>query len=147
MCRAAAKEIALLVRPSRKKPAGCTLLLPAADEPPGILANNFLQSLESCLQNTGSCFYPAGCFSGKKVRAAAPRAGGLFVSVGRGLDGGRGRRGSGLGRDWPGSVGLLRPRPWCQAQPASRSRGNDLCSPWGRAPSGHRNMWQHQQII
>ena len=105
--RAAAKEIALLVRPSRKKPAGCTTLQPAAA--PGILANNFLlQSLESGLQNTGSCFYPAGCFSGKKVRAAAPRAGGLFVSVGRGLDGGRGRRGSGLGRDWPGS-GASRP--------------------------------------
>ena len=54
MCRAAAKEIALLVRPSRKKPAGCTLLLPAADEPPGILANNFLsEQTTSSLQNTG----------------------------------------------------------------------------------------------
>ena len=122
--RAAAKEIALLVRRSRKKPAACTTLLLPAAAAPGILANNFLLevTLGSGLQNTGA---PASIlravFSGKKARrAAAPRAGGLFVSVGRGLDGGRGRRVSGWAGTGPG-VGPA--RPYWQAQPASPESG------------------------
>ena len=127
MC-GAAEEIALLVRRSRKKPAGCTtLLLPATatdNEPPGILANNFL-SLE--LQSILAVF--------QVQQPAAPRAGGLFVSVGRGGGGWRWRGG------WAGTGPGVGPGP-CQAQPASLESGQRPVL----QPVGSSLLWSSQHV-